>query len=57
MHYGRLERETKMLGSNMTQAVRGKEDEQRMMEELESLMEGVDEGTETKDSWKKHWRL
>ena len=54
-HYGRLERETKMLGSNITEAARGKEDEQRMMKELGGLMEVVGEDTGTGDSWSKHW--
>ena len=32
-HYRRLERQTKMLGSNITKTTRGKEDQQRMMKE------------------------
>lgn len=56
-HYGRLERESKMLGSNITVAMRGKEDEQRMLKELGGLMEalGGDVDTGTEDSWSKHW--
>ena len=52
-HYGRLDRETKMLGSNITEARRGKEDERRMIEELGGLMEAVDEDRGTDDSWSK----
>ena len=53
--YGRLEREAKMLGTNITQVVRGREDEQRMLKQLGGLMEAVggEEGNE--DSWSKHW--
>lgn len=54
-HYGRLEREAKMLGSNITQVVRGEEDEQRMLKELGGLMEVVSEDTGSGDSWSKHW--
>ena len=54
-HYGRLEREARMLGSNITEVVRGEEDERRMLKELGGLMEEVDEHTGTGDSWSKHW--
>ncbi len=54
-HYGRLEREARMLGSNITEVVRGEEDERRMLKELGGLMEKVDGNTGTGDSWSKHW--
>ncbi|KAF6231710.1 hypothetical protein HO173_010012 [Letharia columbiana] len=53
--YGRLEREAKMLGSNITEIVRGKEDDRRMLKELGGLMEAVGGDTGTDDSWSKHW--
>lgn len=53
--YGRLEREAKMLGSNVTEPVRGKEDEQRMLKELGGLMEAVGGSEGASDSWSKHW--
>ncbi len=44
-----------MLGSNITEPVRAKEDERRMMKQLGGLMEPVGGGTGTEDSWSKHW--
>ena len=51
-HYRRLERQTKMLGSNITETTRGKEDEQRMMKESR---EAASEDTVTQDSRSKYW--
>ena len=53
--YGRLEREAKMLGTNITEVARGKEDELRMLKELGGLMEKVGGDTGIEDSWSKHW--
>lgn len=54
-HFGRLDQEAKMLGSNITKLERGEEDEQRMLKELGGLMVEVGGDTGTDDSWSKHW--
>lgn len=54
-HFGRLDQEAKMLGSNITKLERGEEDEQRMLKELGGLMVEVGGDTGTEDSWSKHW--
>ena len=55
MQYGRLEREARMLGSNITEVVRGRQDEQRMLKQLGGLMEDVGGGGDGGDAWSKHW--
>ena len=55
MHYGRLEKEAQMLGSNVTTMARSKEDEGRMLKAMGGLMETVGGDSGSGDSWSKHW--